>query len=71
MWELKDHGGRYTYAHQVDICEWNCKKLAEALHPVLPLAKSTEIIKTVYRKEFNSAYLEEMRQKVNFKSIIL
>ena len=30
-----DTGGRYSYVNQADICEWNCKKLAEILEPLL------------------------------------
>jgi len=67
-----DNGGRYTYANQPAICEWNLQKLAEALHPALPLAKSKPIVERIYKKQFKTYYLEKMRKKViNIKFFLI
>jgi uncharacterized protein YdiU (UPF0061 family) len=62
---FKDNAGRYTYRNQPDICEWNCIKLAEVWDPHLPLAKSKDIVKKIFKKEFSKAYMEKMGKKVN------
>jgi len=36
--------GRYKYKSQPSICKWNLIKLAEALHPVLPIELSSSYI---------------------------
>ena len=38
-----DDQGRYAYAKQPEICDWNCRMLGEALRPVLPRAELTQV----------------------------
>lgn len=63
-----DQEGRYTYRNQVDICEWNLYKLAEALEQIVPLEKSKPLIKELYMKEYKKYYLEIMRKKLGLQS---
>jgi len=39
-----DGSGRYAYDKQPAICRWNLLKLAEALDPLLPLARAQELL---------------------------
>lgn len=61
-----DTAGRYTYRNQIDICEWNCIKLAEALSPVLDLNKLKDFVKKNFKQEFERVYIEKMKKKVIF-----
>jgi serine/tyrosine/threonine adenylyltransferase len=58
-----DTGGRYSYANQPSICKWNCKKLGEALQPVLDLTDSRQIVEQVFDAEFKKHYLSKLRKK--------
>lgn len=58
-----DTGGRYSYANQPSICKWNCKKLGEALQPVLDLEDSRRIVNEVFDTEFKRNYLSKLRKK--------
>ena len=58
-----DEGGRYTYAQQPKICEWNCATLAASLAPVLPRAATDGALAEfwpTYRRE----HLRLMRAKL-------
>jgi uncharacterized protein YdiU (UPF0061 family) len=60
-----DDSGRYSYANQPSICKWNCLKLGEALHDLLPeqdLISSLEKFDEVYSHTFH----ELMRRKLGF-----
>ncbi|CAF3777533.1 unnamed protein product [Adineta steineri] len=57
-----DDSGRYSYKQQPTICKWNCGKLAEALAPLLPIAKSRSILNK-FDDEFERVYINKMRQK--------
>ena len=59
-----DTAGRYTYRNQIDICEWNCVKLAEALSPVIDLNNLKDFVKNNFKSEFQRVYMEKMRKKV-------
>ena len=61
-----DTAGRYTYRNQPDICEWNLKKLAEALNPIMKTETLFLIIEQNYKQEYKAFYLEKMRKKVFF-----
>ncbi len=66
-----DTSGRYTYKNQPDICEWNCRKLAEVLEPLIELNKSKEIIDKTFKDEFKKHYMNKMRKKVIFNLHII
>jgi uncharacterized protein YdiU (UPF0061 family) len=59
-----DNSGRYSYKQQPEICRWNCRKLAEALQPALPLSMSLAILEEVYETEFKTHYDAKMRKKL-------
>ncbi len=61
---VADDGGRYTYEKQPEICKWNCGKLGEALHPLLPTDVSRPALDELFDAEFDKFYLEKMRLKV-------
>jgi uncharacterized protein YdiU (UPF0061 family) len=60
-----DDSGRYAYKEQPSICKWNCGKLAEAIAPFLPIAKS-KLILNKFDEEYDRVYMNKMRQKVEF-----
>lgn len=56
--------GRYRYKAQGDICEWNLRRLAEALDPVLNRMASNDLIDRLYKKTFDSCYRTKMAQRL-------
>ena len=64
-----DHSGRYTYAAQPSICEFNIIKLSEAFRPFVNIDESNA--KKIYRQRFESMHLSLIRKKLalsNFNS---
>lgn len=59
-----DHDGRYSYINQPYIFQWNCKKLAEALEPVLPLEETEEISNSFFNEVYQNHFLSKMRKKL-------
>ncbi|MEM7744664.1 MAG: YdiU family protein [Pseudomonadota bacterium] len=64
-----DHGGRYAYANQPRVAQWNLACLAQALLPVLSGDEATQLSNaqvTVDRFAdlFQEAWLREMRSKL-------
>jgi len=59
-----DHDGRYSYINQPFIFQWNCRKLAEALEPVLPLEDTEEISNSYFKEVYQSHFLSKMRKKL-------
>ncbi len=55
-----DDSGRYSYAAQPGMCRWNCEKLAEALSPVLPAARSRGEL-DVFDREYDRCAPETAR----------
>lgn len=45
--------GRYKFKSQPDICKWNLKKLAEALHPYVDLEFSLQVLNEQFDVHFN------------------
>lgn len=60
-----DEGGRYSYGRQPEICRWNCMKLAEALQPLLPVAKAKTILEE-FDATFETEYWKVMFAKFGF-----
>lgn len=40
--------GRYKFKSQPDVCKWNLKKLAQALHPLVDLETSLNVLNTEF-----------------------
>jgi uncharacterized protein YdiU (UPF0061 family) len=69
-----DHGGRYSYANQPVIAQWNLARLAETLIPFIDADndKAVEIATEAVRAfmpEFDDAFLGGMRQKLGFGTV--
>ena len=58
-----DEGGRYAYAQQPKICEWNCATLAASLAPVLPRA-ATDGALAEFWPTYRQEHLRLMRGKL-------
>lgn len=59
-----DHEGRYAFKNQPPICKWNCKKLAEALKPLIPLDASTKVLEEEFDSTFDTHFHAKMRKKL-------
>ncbi len=59
-----DEGGRYAYARQPDIGEWNCYALGQSLVPLIGSAQATEDALQVYKSAFQDEFLLQMRAKL-------
>jgi uncharacterized protein YdiU (UPF0061 family) len=68
-----DHAGRYAYARQPRIAQWNLARLAETLLPLLAaqtdaaVAIATEVLDG-FAPAFNAAYLGGLRRKLGLES---
>ncbi len=63
-----DGSARYTYSNQPDICKWNLHKLAEALHPLVPIEATRALIDSYFHSTFAANYLHLMRQRLGLLS---
>ena len=64
-----DHGGRYAYANQPRIAQWNLARLAQSLLPVLDVDQDRALqlaqdAVDAFPRRFESAYLERFRAKL-------
>lgn len=59
-----DSAGRYAYSQQPAVCEWNLRRLAEALEPELPRALGQAAVAEEFGPEFRGHYLGKMRRKL-------
>jgi uncharacterized protein YdiU (UPF0061 family) len=59
-----DEAGRYAYARQPQIGEWNCYALGQALVPLIGSAEATEDALKGYRAAFQEEFLLQMRAKL-------
>ena len=61
-----DSGGRYEYQSQPRVCEWNCRKLAEAWGPALEgdVSEHADAAATAFTDAFEVEYLRRMRLKL-------
>jgi serine/tyrosine/threonine adenylyltransferase len=68
-----DHGGRYAYANQAVIAQWNLARFAETLlflidpEPEKAIGLATEVIEPFVR-QFNAHFLAGMRRKIGLAS---
>ena len=58
-----DHGGRYAYSEQPQVGLWNLSALAQALTPLVPIAKAEELLDT-YSDIYSEHYVKLMGQKL-------
>jgi len=64
-----DHGGRYAYANQPQIAQWNLARLGETLLPLFDadtersVAIATEVLQS-FADRYNGYWLEGMRAKL-------
>jgi uncharacterized protein YdiU (UPF0061 family) len=64
-----DHGGRYAYANQPTIAQWNLARLAETLLPLIDadtdkaVGLATEIVQS-FMAQFDAHFLEAMCHKL-------
>ena len=64
-----DHGGRYAYANQPGIAQWNVARLAETLLPLIDsdiekaVGLATEVVES-FTTQFDMHFLEAMRRKI-------
>ena len=68
-----DHNGRYAYANQPAIAQWNLARFAETLLPLMgsdsdkAIALATEVIQS-FIERFDAQFLEGMRRKTGLVS---
>jgi serine/tyrosine/threonine adenylyltransferase len=64
-----DHAGRYAYANQPGIAQWNVARLAETLLPLIDpdidkaVGLATEVVES-FTPQFDMHFLEAMRRKI-------
>jgi uncharacterized protein YdiU (UPF0061 family) len=64
-----DHQGRYAYAHQAPIAQWNLARFAETLLPLMDqdndksIELATQSVNS-FSEQFHAAWLRGMRQKI-------
>ena len=64
-----DHGGRYAYANQPGIAQWNVARMAETLLPLIDsdidkaVSLATEVVES-FTAQFDTHFLEAMRRKI-------
>jgi uncharacterized protein YdiU (UPF0061 family) len=68
-----DHGGRYAYANQAGIAQWNLARLAETLLPLIDadsdkaVGLATEVLEGSVER-FEAHFIERMRRKIGLAS---
>jgi uncharacterized protein YdiU (UPF0061 family) len=62
-----DESGRYAYARQPEIGEWNCYALGQTLVPLIGSTEATEQALQGYRAAFQDEYLLQMRAKLGLQ----
>ena len=68
-----DRGGRYAYANQPGIAQWNLTRLAECLLPLLSddgdeAVEQAKVVLASFAERFNSAYVGGLRRKLGLFS---
>jgi serine/tyrosine/threonine adenylyltransferase len=70
-----DHGGRYAYANQPAVAQWNLARLAETLLPLIDpnsdkaITLATEVIES-FIDRFDTHFIEGMRRKIGLSSAL-
>ncbi|MES2023936.1 MAG: YdiU family protein [Pseudomonadota bacterium] len=63
-----DQQGRYSYARQPQIGEWNCYALGQALLPLIGDVDETQAVLRIYKPAFAEKFEELMRTKLGLKT---
>jgi uncharacterized protein YdiU (UPF0061 family) len=63
-----DQQGRYSYARQPQIGEWNCYALGQALLPLIGDVDETQAALRIYKPAFAEKFEELMRAKLGLKT---
>eukprot|EP01130_Rhizamoeba_saxonica_P016144 TRINITY_DN7400_c0_g2_i1.p1 TRINITY_DN7400_c0_g2~~TRINITY_DN7400_c0_g2_i1.p1 ORF type:complete len:612 (-),score=130.97 TRINITY_DN7400_c0_g2_i1:159-1958(-) len=63
-----DHGGRYAFGEQPSICQWNLKKLSEAISHALPKERSENLWKNTFSELFETYFFDKMSKKLGLLS---
>jgi uncharacterized protein YdiU (UPF0061 family) len=69
-----DHAGRYAYANQPGIAQWNVARLAETLLPLIDsdtdkaVRLATEVVESFIAR-FDAHFLEALRRKIGLASV--
>ena len=70
-----DHSGRYAYANQPAIAQWNLARLAETLLPLIDsdfnkaVSLATDVVQP-FIAQFDAQFLEGMRRKIGLASAV-
>jgi uncharacterized protein YdiU (UPF0061 family) len=59
-----DSGGRYSYANQPAVGEWNCYCLGQALLPLLGSVDEAQAVLSAYRPAFADEFARQLRAKL-------
>ena len=62
-----DTAGRYSFASQPSVGEWNLSMLARALSPLVPYERTEELLEDVYRDVFEQEFSELMYAKMGLQ----
>jgi len=62
-----DEAGRYAYARQPEIGEWNCHALGQTLVPLIGSTQATEQALRGYRAAFQDEFNRQMRAKLGLQ----
>ena len=65
-----DDSGRYAYARQPEVGEWNCYALGQALVPLIGSAQATEDALQGYRPAFQEEFLRQLRAKLGLQGAL-
>ena len=63
-----DQQGRYSYARQPQIGEWNCYALGQALLPLIGEVEETQAALRIYKPAFAEKFQELMRAKLGLQT---
>jgi uncharacterized protein YdiU (UPF0061 family) len=63
-----DQQGRYSYANQPKIGEWNCYALGQALLPLIGEVEDVQAALRIYKPAFAEKFSELMRAKLGLKT---
>lgn len=63
-----DQQGRYSYARQPQIGEWNCYALGQALLPLIGSVEETQAALRIYKPAFSEKFLALMRAKLGLQT---
>ena len=73
--DLIDHAGRYAYANQPGIAQWNVARLAETLLPLIDsdtdraVGLATEVVES-FLAQFDAHFLAAMRRKIGLATTV-